>query len=163
MEVMAIIKVIPILENIHIQAHLFIEVLIDYGMIKNSFLLLMISIILLSCKEKSYFIYRDIETKKYKIYFYTIGNTTNASFKDSLVVYDKTKETIIFKEGSYGYRDININNEDTLKVYISYYIDDAEKINIVDKNLVIKFIKDYDKKKPRPRTTRRLAKTTEVQ
>ena len=112
----------------------------------------MISIILLSCKEKSYFIYRDIETKKYKIYFYTIGNTTNASFKDSLVVYDKTKETIIFKEGSYGYRDININNEDTLKVYISYYIDDAEKINIVDKNLVIKFIKDYDKKKPRPRT-----------
>ena len=110
----------------------------------------MISIILLSCKEKSYFIYRDIETKKYKIYFYTIGNTTNASFKDSLVVYDKTKETIIFKEGSYGYIEININNEDTLKVYISYYIDDAEKINIVDKNLVIKFIKDYDKKKPRP-------------
>ena len=156
MEVMAIIKVIPILENIHIQAHLFIEVLIDYGMIKNSFLLL-------SCKEKSYFIYRDIETKKYKIYFYTIGNTTNASFKDSLVVYDKTKETIIFKEGSYGYRDININNEDTLKVYISYYIDDAEKINIVDKNLVIKFIKDYDKKKPRPRTAGRLAETTEVQ
>lgn len=159
MEVITIIKVIPILENIHIQAHLFIEVLIDYGMIKNSFLLLMINIILLSCKEKSYFIYRDIETKRHKIYFYTIGNNTNASFKDSLVVYDKIKKTIIFKEGSYRYRDININNEDTLKVYISYYIDNAEKINIVDKNLVIKFIKDYDKKKPKPRTARRLAST----
>ena len=69
MEVITIIKVIPILENIHIQAHLFIEILIDYGMIKNSFLLLMINIILLSCKKKSYFIYRDIETKRHKIYF----------------------------------------------------------------------------------------------
>lgn len=126
-------------------------------MIKNS-LLLFIGIILFSCKEKTYFIYRDIETKRHKIYFYTVGNNTNASFEDSLVIYDKIKEKIIFKRGSYGYRDIDVNDRgDTLKLYIDYYIDDADNVIITDKNLAIKLIKDYDKRMPKPRATGRLA------